>query len=73
MVSRDMLNDWIAAGATAAATSGDRRRLASANELWDKAQLSLADADEYNLDMRQTLVALLDAIRKHQLLGVQPT
>jgi len=70
--ARDMLNDWIAAAATAAATSGDRARLASANELWDKAQLSLADADEYNLDMRQTLVALLDAIRKHQLLSVAP-
>ncbi len=75
--ARDMLNDWIAQeavlAATAASTSGDRRRLASANELWDKAQLSLADADEYNLDMRQTVVALFDAIRKHQLLGVQPT
>jgi DNA polymerase-3 subunit delta' len=70
--ARDMLNDWIAAAATDAATSGDRARLASANELWDKAQLSLADADEYNLDMRQTLVALLDAIRKHQLLSVAP-
>ena len=71
--ARDMLNDWIAAAATDAATSGNRARLASANELWDKAQLSLADADEYNLDMRQTLVALLDAIRKHQLLSVPPT
>jgi len=71
--ARDMLNDWIATAATDAATSGDRARLASANELWDKAQLSLADADEYNLDMRQTLVALLDAIRKHQLLSVPPT
>jgi DNA polymerase-3 subunit delta' len=70
--ARDMLNDWIAAAATDAATAGDRARLASANELWDKAQLSLADADEYNLDMRQTLVALLDAIRKHQLLSVAP-
>ena len=70
--ARDMLNDWIAAAATEAATSGHRARLASANELWDKAQLSLADADEYNLDMRQTLVALLDAIRKHQLLSVTP-
>lgn len=71
--ARDMLNDWIAAAATAAAASGDRARLASANELWDKARLSLADADEYNLDMRQTLVALFDAIRKHQLLSVPPT
>ena len=71
--ARDMLNDWIAGAAADAAISGDRARLASANELWDKAQLSLADADEYNLDMRQTLVALLDAIRKHQLLSVPPT
>jgi len=70
--ARDMLNDWIAAAATGAATAGDRAKLASANELWDKAQLSLADADEYNLDMRQTLVALFDAIRKHQLLSAPP-
>lgn len=68
--ARDMLADWIAAAARDAATSGDRRRLASANELWDKARLSLADADEYNLDMRQTLVALLDAIRKHHQLSL---
>ena len=52
---------------------GDRARLASANELWDKAQLSLADADEYNLDMRQTLVAILDAIRKHHQLSLAHT
>ena len=75
--ARDMLNDWIAQeavlAATDAATSGDRARLASANELWDKARLSLADADEYNLDMRQTLVALFDAIRKHQQLSVVPS
>lgn len=71
--ARDILNDWLADTAKSAAAAGDRVRLASANELWDKAQLSLADADEYNLDMRQTLVALFDAIRKHQLLSVQPT
>lgn len=71
--ARDIIDDWIAAAARDAAASGDRRRLASANELWDKARLSLADADEYNLDMRQTLVAILDAIRKHhQLSVVQP-
>lgn len=68
--ARDILSDWIAEAARTAAASGDRQRLASANELWDKAQLSLADADEYNLDMRQTLVALLDAIRKHHQLSV---
>lgn len=71
--ARDIIADWIAEAARAAAASGDRRRLASANELWEKARASLADADEYNLDMRQTLVALLDAIRKHHLLSVQPT
>lgn len=70
--ARDILNDWLAAEARAAAVAGQRGRLASANELWDKAQLSLADADDYNLDMRQTLVALFDAIRKHQQLSVVP-
>lgn len=68
--ARDLINDWIAAEARSAATSGDRPRLASVNDLWDKARLSLADADEYNLDMRQTLVAILDAIRKHHQLSV---
>jgi len=71
--ARDILNDWIATAARDAAASGDRRRLASANELWDKARLSLADADEYNLDMRQTLFALFDAIRKHHQLSVAPS
>ena len=65
--ARDMLMEWISEAAKHAATSGlvARRQLASAHELWDKAQLSLADADTYNLDMRQTLVAIFDAIRKH--------
>jgi len=71
--ARDIINDWIAAAATSAAASGDRQRLASANELWDKARLSLADADEYNLDMRQTLVSLFDAIRKHHQLSATPS
>lgn len=71
--ARDILSDWLAEAAKSAAATGDRVRLASANELWEKARASLADADEYNLDMRQTLVALFDAIRKHQLLSVQPT
>lgn len=71
--ARDILNDWLADAAKSAAVAGDRVRLASANELWDKAQLSLADADEYNLDMRQTLVAIFDAIRKHQQLSVTPS
>ena len=71
--ARDIISDWIAGAARDAAGSGDRVRLASANELWDKARLSLADADEYNLDMRQTLVAILDAIRKHHQLSVAPS
>ena len=66
--ARDMVANWIAREAREAAASSARARLASANELWDKARLSLADADTYNLDMRQTLVALFDAIRKHQQL-----
>ncbi|MBN9314494.1 MAG: AAA family ATPase [Devosia sp.] len=71
--ARDIIADWIANAARSAAASGDRARLASANELWDKAWLSLADADEYNLDMRQTLVAILDAIRKHHQLSLAPS
>lgn len=65
--ARDMLFDWMADETRAAALSGPegRRRLASVQELWDKARLSLADADAYNLDMRQTLVGIFDAIRKH--------
>ena len=65
--ARDMLFAWLADEAKQAAIAGGRRRLASAHELWEKAQLSFADADEYNLDMRQTLVAIFDAIRKHAL------
>ncbi len=71
--ARDIIFDWLAEVARTAAIAGDRRRLASAGELWDKARLSLADADEYNLDMRQTLVALFDAIRKHQQLSAGPS
>lgn len=63
--AREMVLDWIAAEARIAANAGARTRLASANELWDKAHALFADADEYNLDTRQTLIALFDAIRKH--------
>ncbi len=67
--ARDMLRDWMAAEARSAAAAGPpaRRRLASATELWDKADHMFAEADEYNLDPRQTLVAIFDAIRKHAL------
>jgi DNA polymerase-3 subunit delta' len=65
--AREMIVDWLAAEAHAAAVGGpaERRRLASANELWDKAHALFADTDELNLDARQTLIAILDAIRQH--------
>lgn len=64
--AREMLDDWIADEARNAAMQPEgRMRLASANELWDKAHALLAEADEINLDMKQTLVAIFDAIRKH--------
>ncbi|WDQ98486.1 AAA family ATPase [Devosia sp. J2-20] len=64
--AREMLDDWIADEArNAAMQPGARMRLASANELWDKAHSLLADADAINLDMKQTLIAIFDAIRKH--------
>ncbi len=62
---REILLDWIAAEARAAAQSPGKPRLASAGELWDKATALFADADEYNLDARQTLISLFDAIRRH--------
>ena len=72
--AREMVRDWLAAEASRAAQAGPeaRRRLASATELWDKADLMFAEADEYNLDPRQTLVAIFDAIRKHALLTASP-
>ncbi|MNT83284.1 hypothetical protein D3C72_2231270 [compost metagenome] len=61
-----MLDDWMADEArNAAMQPHNRRRLASANELWDKAHALFAEADDINLDMKQTLVAIFDAIRKH--------
>ncbi|WP_158541636.1 AAA family ATPase [Pelagibacterium lacus] len=64
---QDMVRDWMAAEAEAAARAGQggRFRLASANALWDKANALVADADIYNLDRRQTLVAVFDLIRDH--------
>ena len=67
--ARDMLTDWLAAEARDAATAGPRARprLASVNALWDKANALFAEADSLNLDVRQTLIVILDAIRKHVL------
>jgi DNA polymerase-3 subunit delta' len=69
----DMLRDWLAAEARAAAVAGARARLASASELWEKATALLADADEYNLDARQTLIGILDWIRAHAETHLVPT
>ena len=65
---QDMIRDWMAAEAEAAARQGPpaRFRLASANALWDKANALVLDADIYNLDKRQTLIAVFDLIRDHQ-------
>ncbi|WP_375450924.1 AAA family ATPase [uncultured Devosia sp.] len=64
--ARELLSDWLAGEAHAAALQpAARYRLASANALWDKAQALLAEADSINLDAKQTLVAIFDAIRRH--------
>jgi DNA polymerase-3 subunit delta' len=62
---KDMLTDWISEEAKNAAKSGAKPRLASAQALWDKATALFGDAEEYNLDARQTLISLLDAIKGH--------
>ena len=62
---RQMLLDWIAGEAQRAAQTRGKPRLASATELWEKANALFADADEYNLDARQTLISIFDAIRRH--------
>ena len=63
-LARDMLLDHIAAEAQNAARAGlTGNRLASATELWDKAVPLFANAETYNLDMTETFVILLDAIR----------
>lgn len=64
--AREILSDWLADEArTAAFDRQSRMRLASATELWDKAHALLLEADSVNLDMKQTLVVLFEAIRKH--------
>jgi DNA polymerase-3 subunit delta' len=65
--ARELITAWLAEEARAAALAGapGRARLASANALWDKAQALFADEESLNLDARQTLVALFDAIRQH--------
>ena len=62
---KEMLTDWIAAEARSLRKPAPKARLASAEALWDKATALFADAEEYNLDARQTLISLFDAIRGH--------
>jgi DNA polymerase-3 subunit delta' len=69
---REMRGDWIASEARDAARTGQKARLASATTLWDKATALFADADEYNLDARQTLVSLFDEIRRHAQTHLAP-
>ena len=69
---QEMLGDWIAHEARAAAQSGAKARLASASALWDKATALFADAAEYNLDARQTLITIFDAIRRHAQTHLSP-
>ncbi|MDR3470841.1 MAG: AAA family ATPase [Devosia sp.] len=65
--AREMITDWLAGEARAAAIAGPSalRRLASANELWEKAHALFADQESLNLDARQTLIGVFDAIRQH--------
>jgi DNA polymerase-3 subunit delta' len=66
--ARDIVRDWLADEARQAAIVRETRRLASVNELWEKANAQFDDADEYNLDARQTLIGIFDAIRRHRQL-----
>ena len=64
--AKEMLDNWMAEEARQAAIDAPNRlRLASANELWDKAHALLEDAESINLDTKQTLVIIFDAIRRH--------
>lgn len=71
---REILLDWLSDEArNAAMQPGERLRLASATDLWDKANSLLSEADSVNLDMKQTLSVLFDAIRKHRNTTAIPT
>ena len=71
--AREILADWMATEMREAAIAGvDRRRLASATDLWDKASALLGEADSVNLDMKQTLAVIFDARRKHCAISAVP-
>ena len=60
--AREIIIDWIANQANFVAKNdiNNRYRLASINKLWDKANEMFNQADIYNLDKKQTMVAILD-------------
>ena len=71
--AREILNDWLANEMREAAMQpAGRSRLASATELWEKAGALLGEADSVNLDMKQTLAVIFDAVRKHCALFANP-
>lgn len=61
-LARELLLETFAAQARSQALAqGSAIPLASAAELWEKANQAFASAEIYNLDMRQTYVSLFDA------------
>jgi DNA polymerase-3 subunit delta' len=74
-IARDLLLEHVAAEAQNAARTGATGNiLASATELWDKAVPLFANAETYNLDMTETFVILLDAIRaRNPVVSANPT
>jgi DNA polymerase III subunit delta' len=64
-IALDMISGWIAARARSAATAGTApgAPLAMLADLWENANALASDQAVYNLDRRQTLVMVMDAIR----------
>ncbi len=65
--AREMALNWIYEENHRAAYAKplDKKRLASANQLWDQTNTLFSSTDTYNLDARQTLISVFDAIRTH--------
>lgn len=59
----DMIQTWLGAKVRESAGNAGPAPLAMLAGLWDKARALDADQSEFNLDRRQTLVMILDAIR----------
>lgn len=69
--ARDILLDWIADEAARCATANviERNRLATITNLWDKAREMFVEADAYNLDKKQTLISIFDALLQYYAIG----